>query len=257
MKKKVFWVFLWVMVLVGGLLISHYCFQTLPIVLDVNAQEYAGYNYSVGSSIGQVTSFGHPTDLMPTLFTCSGCAATQSTCDWNCGATFNNCSSGGGSSGSSSVGSRIGQGSIIGTYPTLLTCSGSLFGSCGGGGSVNTLMTCSSGLFGGCGGGGGMNTLMTCSGNLYGGCGGGSGMNSFLSWGSLDIRSYTMGSCSGRDTMRGCLQTMTGCLQTMGGCLQTMGGCGSTMGGCGWTRGGCAYNGGLGLMSNSAASPGF
>lgn len=123
--------------------------------------------------------------------TCSGCAVTMSTCDWDCGVTFSYCNTGtvysSGFTGLTSPGPTglicDGSGSTSIACPTgvicgsvgntLMTCSGGeLYGVSGG----NTSRTCdvfgcrsSSVSFGYSGG-----TFMTCSGGsgLYGLCGG-------------------------------------------------------------------------------------
>ena len=180
--KRGFWVFFAVMALAGAFFIVQFGLQNQsPGIPSVYAQGYSygsfsGYPGNLGSQMYAAQGMGHPSNVKSTIMTCSGCNQTTATCDWDCGPTSINCSSGGGSSG----GNRTGQGSIFGT--TNFTCSYSLYGGCGGGGG-NTIMTCSGSLFGSCGGGGG-NTIMTCSGSLFGGCGGGGG-NTFITCSSI------------------------------------------------------------------------
>jgi hypothetical protein len=81
---------------------------------------------------------------MRTILTCSGCALTMSTCDWDCGRTFSYCN----------TGTQYGSGF------TGLTCPGPTGLICDGG--SNTSIACTSGF---CGDGG--NTLMTCSGGIF------------------------------------------------------------------------------------------
>jgi hypothetical protein len=140
---------------------------------DVAFQPQAAYFPADIMFPGDIIGKSDGKTKMRTILTCSGCALTMSTCEWNCGVTFSQC------------GSRAGQGSIpglfggnytFGTCPTSTTCGSSLFGSCSGGSytfgtcpgtSLTTLMTCSGGIF--CGGGG-STTFTTCGSNLIG-CG--------------------------------------------------------------------------------------
>lgn len=82
---------------------------------------------------------------MRTIMTCSGCAVTMSTCDWDCGATFSYCSAG----------------TLYGGGLTGLTCPGPTGLICDGTGS--TSIACPTGVI--CGNAG--NTLMTCSGGVF------------------------------------------------------------------------------------------
>ena len=72
MKKKGYWVLLGVMVFVGALLISNYCFQRQPLIPDVNAQmsQFDMGSYVSTSSYGMdnIGSYivSYPGSQMPT-----------------------------------------------------------------------------------------------------------------------------------------------------------------------------------------------
>ncbi|MGA1841600.1 MAG: hypothetical protein ACMUIU_13335 [bacterium] len=216
-RKKGFWVLYVAIFLAGAFIIVALGLQNQSNgIPDVNAQEVRGIEHTpnaytfpgdvmfVGDVIFSGASF--PGDIirdssggMRTIMTCRGCSQTMSTCEWQCGPTFSQC------------GTRGGQGSTIGIctgtgISTISTCSGGLFGSCGGG----TTLTCSSSLFG-CGGG----TMSTCGGSLFG-CGGGT---------SITCSSSLFG-CGGGTTLT-CSSSLFGC---GGGTMST---CGSSLFGCG------------------------
>ena len=134
LKKRGFWVLFAVLILVGAFFFVDFGFQNRSVrIPNVNAQDLNLYNLGIntnsygysmiglGSIYGHVyAALSHPTDLMPTMLTCSGCSATQSTCGWDCGPTFQNC---GGSRGSSGSGGNIGT-YYGGTITTGTVCTG-------------------------------------------------------------------------------------------------------------------------------------
>ena len=110
-KKRSYWVLFAVMVLAGAFFVVDFGLQNQsPRIPIADAQDYfslsdptiyssipgasfTNFGTIYGSPLDMPASITHPTDLMPTLFTCSGCVSTKSTCNWNCGPTFSNCPS--------------------------------------------------------------------------------------------------------------------------------------------------------------------
>ena len=88
MKKKGYWVFLGIMVLVGALLISNYYFQRVPVIPDVNAQmsqfDNMGSYVSTGSYFaGSIPSENWTNSTCGSTCAVVSCRETYLICDVN------------------------------------------------------------------------------------------------------------------------------------------------------------------------------